>query len=433
MDNLRLFEQLNHPNQEVRLKELEMLVDNKSLNSSSTSFSDVNNHIHTWYSFSPYSPTKAVAMAIRAGLGTAGIMDHDSVAGVKEFIQAGRIADFPVTSGVELRVSMKNTSVSGRRINNPDQDDIAYIALHGIPYDRLSDAEQFCRTVSRHREIRNRRMTERINELTAKHVGPLDYDKDVLPLSKAREGGSVTERHLLFALSERILSVYGRGKNTLRFLTDTLKIPVSRKNTAYLEDPDNPYYPYDLLGALKSDLVEKFYIPADENECPDVAAVIDLAERIGAISAYAYLGDVYDSITGDKKAQKFEDDYLNELFGELKRLGFRAVTYMPSRNTPLKLQRIKILCNAFDFMEISGEDINSPRQNFICEALRSSELQNLVYSTYALIQHEYAAAQDRTLALFSTETIAKYPDLNQRIRLYARQFLDRHKKGGTLC
>jgi hypothetical protein len=84
-------------------------------------------------------------------------------------------------------------------------------------------------------------------------------------------------------------------------------------------------------------------------------------------------------------------------------------------------------------MEISGEDINSPRQNFICEALRSSELQNLVYSTYALIQHEYAAAQDRTLALFSTETIAKYPDLNQRIRLYARQFLDRHKKGGTLC
>jgi hypothetical protein len=229
MDNLRLFEQLNHPNQEVRLKELEMLVDNKSLNSSSTSFSDVNNHIHTWYSFSPYSPTKAVAMAIRAGLGTAGIMDHDSVAGVKEFIQAGRIADFPVTSGVELRVSMKNTSVSGRRINNPDQDDIAYIALHGIPYDRLSDAEQFCRTVSRHREIRNRRMTERINELTAKHVGPLDYDKDVLPLSKAREGGSVTERHLLFALSERILSVYGRGKNTLRFLTDTLKIPVSRK------------------------------------------------------------------------------------------------------------------------------------------------------------------------------------------------------------
>jgi hypothetical protein len=87
--------------------------------------------------------------------------------------------------------------------------------------------------------------------MTAKHVGPLDYDKDVLPLSKAREGGSVTERHLLFALSERILSVYGRGKNTLRFLTDTLKIPVSRKNTAYLEDPDNPLLPVRFAGSFK--------------------------------------------------------------------------------------------------------------------------------------------------------------------------------------
>ena len=48
----------------------------------------VNNHIHTTYSFSPYSPTKAVYMAFCAGLKTAGIMDHDSIAGAKEFIKA---------------------------------------------------------------------------------------------------------------------------------------------------------------------------------------------------------------------------------------------------------------------------------------------------------------------------------------------------------
>ena len=38
----------------------------------------VNNHIHTTYSFSPYSPTAAVWCAMEAGLATAGIMDHDS-------------------------------------------------------------------------------------------------------------------------------------------------------------------------------------------------------------------------------------------------------------------------------------------------------------------------------------------------------------------
>ena len=45
---------------------------------------DVNNHIHTQYSFSPYSPTAAAWFAWQAGLCTAGIIDHDSVAGAKE-------------------------------------------------------------------------------------------------------------------------------------------------------------------------------------------------------------------------------------------------------------------------------------------------------------------------------------------------------------
>ena len=49
----------------------------------------VNNHIHTCYSFSPYTPTSAVFYAWKAGLRTAGIMDHDSVGGMREFIEAG--------------------------------------------------------------------------------------------------------------------------------------------------------------------------------------------------------------------------------------------------------------------------------------------------------------------------------------------------------
>ena len=52
--------------------------------------------------------------------------------------------------------------------------------------------------------------------------------------------------------------------------------------------------------------------------------VIKLAKEIGAISAYAYLGDVGDSVTGDKKTQKFEDDYIDQLFEVIKELGFNA-------------------------------------------------------------------------------------------------------------
>ena len=46
----------------------------------------INNHIHTTYSFSPYSPTAAVYAARMEGLCTAGIIDHDSISGAEEFI-----------------------------------------------------------------------------------------------------------------------------------------------------------------------------------------------------------------------------------------------------------------------------------------------------------------------------------------------------------
>ena len=117
--------------------------------------------------------------------------------------------------------------------------------------------------------------------------------------------------------------------------------------------------------------------------------LIALAAKINAFSAYAYLGDVGDSVTGDKKRRKkFEDDYIDLLFDVIKELKFKAVTYMPSRNTMEQLRRVRALCENTDFFQISGEDINSPRQSFICEAQRNPEFANLYESTMTLIRHE---------------------------------------------
>ena len=51
---------------------------------------EVNNHVHSTYSFSPYSPTEIIIEAIKAGLQTIGLMDHDTVAGAEEFLIAGK-------------------------------------------------------------------------------------------------------------------------------------------------------------------------------------------------------------------------------------------------------------------------------------------------------------------------------------------------------
>ena len=360
---------------------------------------DVNNHIHTTYSFSPYSPTKAVWMAYNAGLKTAGIMDHDSLSGAREFIEAAEIVGMLSTIGVECRASMKNTPLGDRRINNPDQKGIAYMALHGVPHQNIDVVVEFFKPYVKARNERNRKMIANINKLIASVGIELDFDKDVVPLSMAHDGGSITERHLLFALSKKITARLGKGEAVLKFLEEDLKIAVSSKIRTLLADSNNDVYEYDHLGALKSNMVEKFYVDADE-ECPDVRDVIALAERTGAISAYAYLGDVGDSVTGDKKTQKFEDDYIDLLFDTLKELNYNAVTYMPSRNTMEQLRRVRGLCDQYGFFQISGEDINSPRQKFICEAQRNPEFKNLYDATMALIAHEKAATEDITKAMF---------------------------------
>lgn len=147
--------------------------------------------------------------------------------------------------------------------------------------------------------------------------------------------------------------------------------------------------------------------------------VLALSEEVGAISAYAYLGDVGDSVTGDKRAQKFEDDYLDELVPFLKELGFRAITYMPSRNTMAQLNRVRALCEQYGLMQISGEDINSPRQSFVCEAQRDPAFAHLITATWALIAHEWRATANPEDGLFSAKSVEKWPSLAERLSAFA--------------
>ena len=224
---------------------------------------------------------------------------------------------------------------------------------------------------------------------------------------------------LASALSYRLLEVVGRGEKLVSFIKDELKLPLSAKVEGYLRDESNPYAMYDLLGWVKSDLISRFYIDATD-ECPDVREALDLCDDIGAISAYAYLGDVGQSVTGDKRAQKFEDDYLDELIPYIKELGFKAVTYMPSRNTRPQLDRLRALCEKYELFQISGEDINSPRQSFVCEAQRDPAFRNLFDSTWALIAHEWRSTTNPRDGFFSAESVKKWPGLDERVLAFSQ-------------
>ncbi len=376
---------LNAPSPEERLANLAIIIGGEKEHPE-VKPQYANNHIHTIYSFSPYSPTAAVYCARDEGLETAGIMDHDTIAGAEEFRKAGKIAGIGTTCGMECRADLSGTRMAGRKLNNPDQAGICYMAVHSVPSSGFARLNEVFAPLREKRNERNRKMTENINRLMEPFGITLDFDRDVIPISQYANGGSITERHLLCALSQKILDKAGK-EGCVKFVEQELGIGLNDKTRERLSDPENPHLIYDLLGVMKAELVSKIYIPATE-ECIAFADLVKLADEVGAVLCYPYLGDVTDSVTGDKKAAKFEDDFLDELFEMLKEEGVRGVTYMPARNTREQLERLQKLCREYGMMEISGEDVNSSRQSMICPQLSDPQFRHLVDAAWQLVERE---------------------------------------------
>ena len=421
MDLDKIIENLNAKNKSTRLSNLKKITNliKKDLMKFDAG-DEVNNHVHTIYSFSPYSPTMAAYKAFSAGLRAVGIMDHDSVSGAGEMIKACKIINMASTVGFEVRANFDKTKLAGKKINNPDSENIVYIALHGIPHNKLKEVKEFLKPINKERNKRNLLMTESLNRILEKHeIEKIDFKKDIYEFSKAREGGSITERHLLYALSLKLLKKMGKGEKLVEFLKESLGIIIEGKVRDYLIDEKNPFYIYDLLGALKSSFLPKIFIQPDNNECISVFETVKFGNSINAIPVYAYLGDITDSPTGDKKAEKFEDNFLDELFLELKRIGFKGITYMPPRNTLKQLQRVQELCKKYEFMEISGVDINTPRQSFNSPIIKEESFSHLIDSTWALIAHEKLAAFDDKYGLFNPDNPIIDKPLQERINIYS--------------
>ncbi|MGB4609544.1 MAG: hypothetical protein WBH77_02850 [Saccharofermentanales bacterium] len=409
----KILELLNQNSSEQRLSELQQVA--KKIDFPKRDPRYINNHIHTIYSFSPYSPTAAVYASAKAGLCTAGIIDHDSIAGASEFLAAAEILNLPATCGFELRVTWQDSPFGKQRINNPDQNGVAYMTMQGVAAKYFPKIEEFLIPLREQRNQRNIKMIENLNQRLSQDM-QIDFVKDVVPLSEFADGGSITERHLMYAFAKKISEKRGKGEPTIQFLQEQ-GIELSAGDLKKLQDVDYDFYEYDVLGILKASFIPQIYIDADEELCT-IDQFVQLGKEIEGIACYAYLGDVTDSVTGDKAAQAFEDSYLDELFEFLDEKGINAVTYMPARNTPEQIARLKKLCVAHNKFQISGEDINSPRQDFICYAMENPEFSNLIDSTWALIAHEKEAEQGSGETFFAESIIKRFPIVEDRVAYF---------------
>ena len=387
---------------------------------------EINNHIHTIYSFSPYSPSMAALMARDAGLGAAGSVDHDSIGAAEEMIAACSILGIGGCVGIEVRVSFKTghdgkvSPFASRKFNSPDSTGFAYMTIQGIPRQSIPLVAEMLLPLRARRLKRTKVMSDSINVfLREAGLSEIDFNRDIYAKSKYAEGGGITDRHLLTAMAEKFIDKYGKGPGLTESLKTKLGINVSPKLGAFLSDPDNPHYLYDFLGILKAEFLPRVFVQPDEEECIPAEKMVAFAESVSGIPAYPYLGDITESPTGDKKAEKFEDEYIEELFAEISRLGYRAVAYMPPRNSLEQLRNLRRLSAEWGFMEISGVDINSSRQSFNCPEVLREEFRHLIDTTWALIAHERLASVNTRYGLFSKDNPLASMDLPRRLNAYA--------------
>ena len=164
-------------------------------------------------------PAAAAARAQEAGLAAVGVMDHDSVAGAVEMRQAGTILGIATTAGVELRVSAAGTRAGGQEDQQPG---FAGRVLHDDPRDTGAEhrrGERFLRPIQASREKRGPPHGGQAGR-RAPPLRPaaLDWERDVRRISRADEGGTITERHILYAVAQAILAKAGRGEPLLAFV-----------------------------------------------------------------------------------------------------------------------------------------------------------------------------------------------------------------------
>lgn len=375
-----------------------------------------NNHIHTCYSFSPYTPSGAALAARRVGLRVIGSVDHDSLEAAAEMRAACELLGMGAVTGFEIRARMPQR-FADRKINNPDSTGVAYLTVQGVPSWGRERVAAWLRPIREARRVRTLAMADRANDvLVGLGLRPFDPEADMMARSQFAHGGTVTERHLLAAMADALIAGFGRGEALVVGL-EGMGMVLAPSVRAQLADEANPHLTYDLLGVMKAEYLDRIYIqPSDE--LPTAREVVEFAASVGAIATYAYLGDVTASVTGDKKAEQFEDGYLDELFDEIEAIGFPALTYMPPRNTPEQLARIHDLASSHGLLEISGVDINQPRQSFECPELRRPEFAALNDATWALVAHEVLSSHDPALALLPPERLTT-AQLDARIAAYA--------------
>ena len=414
MDREKLIKTLSANDSFIRLKgikQLKKMEGSGSLPKPMTSDEDFALSFQTNYSFSPYTPSLAAFRAYQGGIGIAGIADHDGLAGAEEFARACSILGVESTCGVQL--FGRFYSGANRWLNNFYERDIGCVTLRGVPSCEIESLHKELEPTRVKRAERDKKMVEKLNLRLKKHGLDINFDKDVKARSYYKNGGTITERHILFALAGKLVEKFGDAGKILDFLKNDFNVKVDEAYLPALSDINNPYYTYDLVDCLKHE-INFFYIPMDD--VMGAPALVDLAHRHGALITYDYVGEVRRNYGGQQEVITLENEFTEQLFKDLGTMGFDAVEYDPVAIPEEDAKNLRELAGENGMFTLPHSDFNSPRQKFSAKVELPPEL---VKNVWAVIGHEKSASYSVDDGMNTTKSKSKNPSLSSRLDLYA--------------
>ena len=327
---------------------------------------DVNLHCHTFFSYNAYgySPSRYAWLARKAGLAVAGIVDFDVLAGLAEFLQAGRLLNLKTIVGLETRVFVPE--FADKVMNSPGEPGIVYYMGAGFSSSNLEGkAGEFQNRLFRTTQKRNRELMGRVNQ----YLSPveLDYDKDVLPLTPE---GNATERHLCQGYARKAKEIYPDDFKLAGFWADKLGVSIESLAGSLPEAKE-------LLNLIRAKTMKRGgvgYVAPDSGSFPLISEMNEFVLAADGIPTYTWLDGTND---GEKEIEKLLEVAMSS--------GCAAINIIPDRNYTEDIKDEK-LANLYSVVELAeklhlpvivGTEMNSPGQKFV-DSFDSKELSKLM-------------------------------------------------------
>ncbi|NQU74021.1 MAG: class II aldolase/adducin family protein [Candidatus Omnitrophica bacterium] len=350
---------------------------------------DVFQHCHSTYSHSPGNTPAYIAWrGYVLGLLVTGIVDHDTVDGIDDFLECAQILDLRnPTSGYEQRCIAKGTPFEFMTTNSPGNDGETYVAFHGVS--RRSHKIQEERVVPAKIE-RFKKNTEYINNL---NIIPqkLDYETHVRPLT---ENNNPTEKHLAEAIARLIYANYeeevknGEWSNVLACAKSLVeKCPNSSILAEEEKDvEDLVKFIFLMRNKVVTPLKQLEELQPTEDEVVQDRELYDDAHAHNELVYYCYLGaskcqaEDRTVLTRETKLAFIRDmrgslpkdildwwlakenaSMLHLWFRYQKSIGADGVAFMPNRNSPEEIEEVIKIAQECGFDHIAnGMDVNTP-------------------------------------------------------------------------